>query len=134
MKINLDNENMYYLFESTGLVMSEYGLVGMDWIDLKKIFQERAEINFYTAEGETIEYAYDKINKLLKHIKYDFAFLFFSMGENYLKYLDTEKFTSVWNRFAAEHLHENSEIIWNVYTSEQSDNCRIYLFCGDEIS
>ena len=56
MKINLDNKNMYYLFESAGLVMSEYGLVGMDWIDLKKIFQERAEINFYTAEGETIEY------------------------------------------------------------------------------
>lgn len=85
MKINLDNENMYYLFEGAGLVMSEYGLVGMDGIDLEKIFQERAEINFYTAEGETIEYAYDKINKLLKHTKYDFAFLFFFYGRKLFK-------------------------------------------------
>ena len=134
MKINTDAENMYYLFDCASLVTHDYGLVGMDWQDLQKIFNKSEEMYFYTADGENIGQAYTRLKPSIENAIYNSAFLFLSIKESYLDCVSRTEIEDVFENFSSNNFSTESEIIWNVYPNEQEENCRIYLFCGKSVS
>ena len=52
MKINVDSKNIYDFAEMMSFISHEYGLVGMDWQDVKGVFDCNNEMSFYIVEGD----------------------------------------------------------------------------------
>ena len=133
MNINLDNENLFHLFECASLVRNDCGLVGMDWYDLRNIYIEKDKMSFHTAAGDTVEQAYYKLNNLLKNKKCEFAFVFFKINENFIDNVDIYKLEFVLGKIASNCIGEETKIIYNIYTTDEDENCRIFLFQGNDI-
>lgn len=129
MKINVKNEELYEFFECVALFTRENGFVGLDIADVKWAFPDTNEIEFHVITADSLENVYEKLKKRLPELKYDSAFIIFSVKQGLLASIDLAKIDAAHNRFIEDYLDEDGKIIWGLYEPQQEENYRIYLFC-----
>ena len=129
MKINVKNEELYEFSECVALFTRENGFVGLDIADVKWAFPDTSEIEFHVITADSLENVYEKLKKRLPELKYDSAFIIFSVKQGLLASIDLAKIDAAQNRFIEDYLNEDGKIIWGLYEPRQEENYRIYLFC-----
>ncbi len=129
MKINVENEEVYELTECAALFTRENGFVGLDFADVKWAFSDVSEIEFHVITADSLENVYEKLKKRLPKLKYDSAFIIFSVKQGLLASIDLAKINAAYEQFIEDYLNEDGKIIWGLYEPRQEENYRIYLFC-----
>ena len=131
MKINVDSKNIYDFAEIMSLISHEFGLVGMDWSNVQGVFNCNDEMSFNVVEDDTPLTACVKLKAMLPAEKIKSGLIFFSVNEKTLELNGNEIEPSL-TELANCVLEEDRNLIWNVYETEQEENCKIYFFRGDK--
>ncbi len=91
-----------------------------------------SEIKFHVITADSLENVYEKLKKRLPKLKYDPAFIIFSVKHGLLASIDLAKIDAACDQFIEDYLDEDGKIIWGLYEPKQEENYRIYLFCPND--